>query len=216
MPMLHKKGFTLAEVLITLGIIGVIAALTVPILINLYQENSYNSMALKAYSNLSNATSQILTNNGGSINLASSLTLRDDYANVMAFVETPNCYSTGCFASMGVTNEYKTVSAVTSGNVPISVAYYPASLKDGSFIGFNETYTDMGGGLHHWGYIIIDTNGAKGPNQFAKDLLHFWIREKNGQYSVLPAGEGEWGSACAAGWNYGCTALRIHNPQNLP
>ena len=34
----NKKGFTLAEVLITLGIIGVVAALTMPALINKYQK----------------------------------------------------------------------------------------------------------------------------------------------------------------------------------
>ena len=32
-----KKGFTLAEVLITLGIIGVVAAMTIPTLIANYQ-----------------------------------------------------------------------------------------------------------------------------------------------------------------------------------
>ena len=33
-----KKAFTLAEVLITLGIIGVVAAMTIPSLINAYRE----------------------------------------------------------------------------------------------------------------------------------------------------------------------------------
>jgi len=34
----YKNAFTLAEVLITLGIIGVVAALTIPTLVNVYQE----------------------------------------------------------------------------------------------------------------------------------------------------------------------------------
>ena len=34
----NKKGFTLAEVLITLGIIGVVAAMTMPSLINNYKD----------------------------------------------------------------------------------------------------------------------------------------------------------------------------------
>ena len=38
MTRIHKKGFTLAEVLITLVIIGVIAAITVPTLITKYQK----------------------------------------------------------------------------------------------------------------------------------------------------------------------------------
>ena len=35
-----KKGFTLAEVLITLGIIGVVAAMTMPTLIQNHQKRS--------------------------------------------------------------------------------------------------------------------------------------------------------------------------------
>ena len=41
----NKKGFTLAEVLITLGIIGVVAAMTIPTLINNYQTKSWNTAA---------------------------------------------------------------------------------------------------------------------------------------------------------------------------
>ena len=50
-----KKGFTLAEVLITLGIIGVVAAMTMPTLINNIN-NKQNIAALKkAYSLISQA-----------------------------------------------------------------------------------------------------------------------------------------------------------------
>ena len=35
---INKKGFTLAEVLITLGIIGVIAALTMPAVVGNYKK----------------------------------------------------------------------------------------------------------------------------------------------------------------------------------
>jgi len=40
-----KKGFTLAEVLITLAIIGVVATMTIPTLIANYQERSWNTSA---------------------------------------------------------------------------------------------------------------------------------------------------------------------------
>ena len=39
------QGFTLAEVLITLGIIGVVAAMTIPTLVANYQERSFNTAA---------------------------------------------------------------------------------------------------------------------------------------------------------------------------
>ena len=39
---IKRNGFTLAEVLITIGIIGVVAALTIPTLVNNYQTRSWN------------------------------------------------------------------------------------------------------------------------------------------------------------------------------
>ena len=49
------KAFTLAEVLITLGIIGVVAALTLPTLIQNHQKQVYVTQLKKAYSTINNA-----------------------------------------------------------------------------------------------------------------------------------------------------------------
>ncbi len=53
--MLKKKGFTLAEVLITLGIIGVVAAMTIPTLISNTTSAKYRSQFKKTISTLSQA-----------------------------------------------------------------------------------------------------------------------------------------------------------------
>lgn len=50
-----KQGFTLAEVLITLGIIGVVAAVTIPTLIANTRANKYRSVFKKTVSTLSQA-----------------------------------------------------------------------------------------------------------------------------------------------------------------
>lgn len=50
-----KKSFTMAEVLITLGIIGIIAAMTLPALINKYDLYVRQQQFKKAYATLSNA-----------------------------------------------------------------------------------------------------------------------------------------------------------------
>lgn len=50
-----KKGFTLAEVLITLAIVGIVAALTIPTLIAKYQESQYRTIYKKVYSTLNQA-----------------------------------------------------------------------------------------------------------------------------------------------------------------
>ncbi|MBS5801640.1 MAG: type II secretion system protein [Brachyspira sp.] len=50
-----KKGFTLAEVLITLGIIGIVAAMTLPALINHYKKRETVEKLKASYSILNNA-----------------------------------------------------------------------------------------------------------------------------------------------------------------
>ena len=50
-----KKGFTMAEVLITLGIIGIVAAMTLPTLMSKYDLHVRQQQFKKAYSVLSNA-----------------------------------------------------------------------------------------------------------------------------------------------------------------
>lgn len=48
-------GFTLAEVLITLGIIGIVAAMTLPTLVNNHRKKVLHTQFLKTYSDLNNA-----------------------------------------------------------------------------------------------------------------------------------------------------------------
>lgn len=51
----QKKGFTLAEVLITLGIIGIVASMTLPALIQKKSDKEIITMTKKIYSDLNNA-----------------------------------------------------------------------------------------------------------------------------------------------------------------
>jgi len=53
---MNNKAFTLAEVLITLGIIGVVAVLTLPTLFNNHRKYVLHKQFLKVYSDLSNAS----------------------------------------------------------------------------------------------------------------------------------------------------------------
>ena len=57
---LKRPAFTLAEVLITLGIIGVVAALTLPTLISNYKKQTYVTGLQKAYSVLNNMTKEAM------------------------------------------------------------------------------------------------------------------------------------------------------------
>ena len=59
-----KSAFTLAEVLITLGIIGIIAAITIPILIQNYKNNVVETRLKKMYSIMNQAIIMSEDNNG--------------------------------------------------------------------------------------------------------------------------------------------------------
>ena len=58
--MTHKKehAFTLAEVLITLGIIGIVAALTMPMLLSNYRKQVVETRLAKFYSAMNQAIQQ--------------------------------------------------------------------------------------------------------------------------------------------------------------
>jgi len=60
-------GFTLAEVLITLGIIGVVAAMTMPMLYNSIQKHITVSKLQKTYSELANAVKLSMETSGGAL-----------------------------------------------------------------------------------------------------------------------------------------------------
>ena len=58
LPTKARLGFTLAEVLITLGIIGVVAAMTLPNLIANYKAHRLSSQFLESYSSFNRFSNQ--------------------------------------------------------------------------------------------------------------------------------------------------------------
>ena len=57
---MRSKGFTLAEILITLSILGVVAVITIPNIIQKQKERIYVTRLKLAYSILSNAAEQAI------------------------------------------------------------------------------------------------------------------------------------------------------------
>ena len=59
-----KRAFTLAEILIALGIIGVVAALTMPILVEKHQKKVFAAKVKQTYAIVSNALITSVAENG--------------------------------------------------------------------------------------------------------------------------------------------------------
>ena len=62
-----KFGFTLSEVLITLGIVGVVAVLVLPAFIDSYMDKQYAAMWKKKYSEIANVYYEVKEEMGGNI-----------------------------------------------------------------------------------------------------------------------------------------------------
>lgn len=77
-----KCAFTMAEILITLGVIGVIAALTIPNLARKWEERAIISKYKKMYATLANAYNRAVADNGDPEYWDLS-----DQASLMKFIE---------------------------------------------------------------------------------------------------------------------------------
>src|SRR5574344_672166 len=93
---MKQRGFTLAEVLIVLGIIGIVAAMTIPTIVQRAQERATVSQLKKVYSTLSSAYELAIKDNGNPAdNWATSddsvATVLMDYLKV-----SKNCIKESC------------------------------------------------------------------------------------------------------------------------
>ncbi len=167
-----KKGFTLAEVLITLGVIGIVAALTMPTIIAKYKEKQIVTSVKVAYSIFSQAFIRVVQENGTLDNLVNDENSNGKNGEVL-FLELSkyikNVKSCGsgvndkCFGSKYKTLDGRTLSSNTWNNYTNMAK---GVLGNGmSFWILNYDNTQLG----------IDINGKKGPNQLGVDFFHFGV-----------------------------------------
>ena len=185
---INENGFTLAEVLITLVIIGVIAAMTIPTLINKTQNQEFVSRLKKSYSTLAQVTTQIVADRGAPINWVTST---DDIYNLYKskLINVKDCGpDSGCFEqTIKYLNGSVFSSAWNTGSYHRRVI-----MGDGTQLLFGGASTDFSAecSLQKYGSnnvcqsIFVDVNGNKNPNTFGKDIFCFLLTE-NG---LFPAG----------------------------
>ena len=152
-----KSAFTLAEVLITLGIIGVVAALTIPSLLENYEKRTTATAVKKAYSELTQALSNAEAEYGDMQNW--------DYPQSGEYEENEK------FVKKYIIPYYKGVTMMKEGVDPTWGT--GVSLAGTNFKSSNGTIFSIRILTNKVIYILIDVNGLKKPNQMGTDMFYF-------------------------------------------
>ncbi len=182
-----KKAFTLAEVLITLGIIGVIAALTIPGLITNYKKHVTATTLEKAVSTLNQAIRLSENENGELETWDKSMTHEafiDKYINPYLKIMTYCNPITKCGYKSGEKWRYLNGGRGNYGT-PNAAGRIPVLAIDGIIYTFGFINNGSSPTADNDKIIIIDINNYRGPNQFGKDIFFLYRPEEK---AVLPYG----------------------------
>lgn len=160
-------GFTLSEVLITLGVIGVVAAITLPIVINKINDMQFNSLRKKALSAIEQVYWQIYEEYGA-------------FPEGLCTLNDSKCF--GELFKKKLKANYETQWRPDKNAVPpcwmqknvcnVAEMHYCFSTTDNIFYDFDMEYGN-GSPL-----INIDVNGSKKPNKRGKDIYTVKIINK--------------------------------------
>lgn len=188
---MKKYAFTLAEVLITLGIIGVVAAMTMPVLIANYQKQVTVDRLKKSFSVISNAfvTSQYENGDMNTWGMDNIGSVSDGYENVIpAFLQNYIIkylnVSIDCGLSCKLQTDVKRYRLNGKDWPWDDSFYYVVYLNDGTIVSFmidNNTKV--------WSVvrIFVDINGNQKPNMAGKDIFTFRL-ETDGDNAINMSG----------------------------
>jgi prepilin-type N-terminal cleavage/methylation domain-containing protein len=222
----YFKAFTLVEILIALGVIGIISAITIPILINGYQKKVMVSRLKQTYSMLTNVIRMSEEENGVLTNdeIKSGVNLySNDTKGFFKKYFVPYMSGTS-YIIYDIKNQGSWISKTPSGVKNFNFGKGTYCARNGVcfyFINHSSIYT----------YIIVDLNGPSKPNIVGHDIFYFSLNfSKKGAYidghvftvnqntslSVLyDSGRGDGGSCnnYSTGWANGsaCTEIVIRN-----
>ena len=188
----RKGAFTLAEVLITLGIIGVVAALTLPSLIQKYQDQVLENQLKKTYSTISQGIQKAMADDGvsnfGDTELYQScknsaghqtnacIQMVKKYFNVVAVKTDRREYYDMVIECKDIDGKKVCSRDKSKRRLYWILGMFSTDfinvLGDGSEFTFSTVWGDYYGVL-----IDIDTNGEKGPNTEGFDTFGLKVDE---------------------------------------
>lgn len=218
-------SFTLAEVLITLTIIGVVAALTIPSIMIEKEKQEIVSRLKKTYATLENARRLTAIDEGGDI---SELFSADDSTGgnvaMQAFAKhlnvSKNCgSSTGCWYDdlknlnnnlWNVDGKYDSKNENYNGRMILSdgTLLYLFSSKT-SCITNNITEYSPQSYRYFCGQVRVDINGKKGPNTIGRDVFLFDITRDGIYPTGITQSDSEINSNCSKTGNGNFCTVKV-------
>lgn len=213
---INKLGFTLAEVLITLGIIGIIASMMIPVLMNNINEKQTAVKLKKEYSILTQAFVRAVQDDT-TINEWGLTGWDAQSATIILNRITPylklekNCGTkSGCWP--GMTDDDGTGALILADGTLFDIGAYGICYDKNNASAPNPHVKDA------CAEFYVDVNGFKGPNQQGIDEFYFYV-PSNGY--ITPSGvkdEDAWwypfDTNCknfGSSNGYGCTAWVLYN-----
>lgn len=189
------RAFTLAEVLITLAIIGIVAVMTMPSVIANHQKKVFSAKIKKAYSLLSQAYSMASVKNGDAYAWSYTKNSRDSIMNKYIFSELKGINTLDDPSLNQKTEEYieEYAQKVGSGGYHADCFDFKKKIKiwggfvtndgylivpichvDGDFI---QAYIPSPSptAYKHYTELLIDVNGFQKPNILGRDIFNFML-----------------------------------------
>ncbi len=227
---IQKNGFTLSEVLITIVVIGVIAAIAIPIINSSMLKKDLESKFLKVYSGLNQFSKKFFFNEGISfaeycLSVAPSTFMNKfiSYYNISGYA-SKDMYAT---PTEDLDNNYslKSISGIKSKIHGYCDNTGFVSDLSGALYKFNDSPS-----LYNGPVVCVDINGLKGPNRVGYDYFLFvftmdnkvipmGMYDKNNPPYGQKDGSGElFSTECTktgnVGWGCAYYALKNAHPQN--
>lgn len=172
----HKKfAFTLAEVLITLGIIGVVAAITIPNLVSKYQMKVFETGFKKQYAAVQSAIDLQFLNNG----LVDCYMYYDRtsglYRSVLSQCSQLNSEIRNYMNLFKIDDDIRNNYAKKAEVQANGGKFVNSSVSYDNYINAGIAYASQNGATFLFSdkfpILIIDVNGEKGPNKWGYDVF---------------------------------------------
>lgn len=175
----RKLAFTLAEVLITLGIIGIVAAITIPQLINNYKAKRLRTQFLKSYSTIQQAFKEMEADDVSTD--PTTYNTLEYYKTFMNYLQAPmdcgigdNKYLPCVYMRDSSSKDYKPYKTY-DGKTNASMILFDdgqIALQDGTLLLFENYAPRMRV------FVSVDLNGYNNkPNRWGYDLFTFQLAD---------------------------------------